>query len=732
MKKIILLLFFFCLFSVSVFAAKESDFVKVSDQNQTFFTHKDIIDANYFLGTDKVFYGSKEGTIIMKVYFSEKNQLLARDFKLGLETKSGKNITVTKVKVGESEFEMPNPQPSNSFIFNQAIRVEGGGNLQMAEIYISYDPLDIWIREEIDVILYSKNLTELLRDDPFISGFGARQKGTLDTTQLGSDVDANHTILYYLDPSNTEFWTTDTLGTGNGITFAQSDETTEYDFNVEAFDDADNNAWFWVEVTETFTSASDLETFIYYDGADVDNSDGIGAFPSTYTSVWHLQETSGTLGADSTSNGFDLTHVNTPTLNVQSQIDKGVTYTAASSEHSLNSTLLDAGANAVSFSFWVKQPNEWNSSSTPSEMLFQKDNTDDSDILKMQWRTNGTILFQYLETDGSTAHNLFTSKTIWAANTWFHIVGTYDSVGNVMNFYIDGSITGGGTLSEPMTALAAGTHADFFISSRETAGDFANHTLDEFKVFSGTALSADEAELIFLSESNQLITFGAEELPNEAPDVNVISPNGGETFDKTSISIITIDFNVMDTDNNSLLVDINFSTSSSEGTGTVIINDVNTDSATITCDDSDFSNSTKCSISWNISSVADNDYFILINVNDGTATDFDASDATFEIFTSVAAIVGTGRCEIDLTTNFYLNQYLQITLSGFNDDGNLITTAQFDLFKGEKQVVTDKNLTLIDNILTFVSDKKINDDPYTLKVSSNDCISTKLIQMEFN
>ena len=139
MKKYIVLLIALIFVSSFVLSAKQSDFVKVSVQDQNFYTYKDILDADYYLGTDRVFYGSKEGSIIMRVYFGEKNGLIARDFKLGLETKSGINIIVTKVKIGESEFEIGNPQPSNTFIFNQAIRTESG-ILNFADIYISFDP----------------------------------------------------------------------------------------------------------------------------------------------------------------------------------------------------------------------------------------------------------------------------------------------------------------------------------------------------------------------------------------------------------------------------------------------------------------------------------------------------------------------------------------------------------------------------------------------------------------
>ena len=120
----------------------------------------------------------------------------------------------------------------------------------------------------------------------------------------------------------------------------------------------------------------------------------------------------------------------------------------------------------------------------------------------------------------------------------------------------------------------------------------------------------------------------------------VTSPNGGESFDKTLFqTTIPINFQVFNTSSNSLLIDINFSTSSTQGTGVPIITDVNTDSATIVCDDADFSDITNCSFTWDASSVAVNNYFILINASAVGIENFDASNSSFSIFGSNQVVV---------------------------------------------------------------------------------------------
>ena len=120
-------------------------------------------------------------------------------------------------------------------------------------------------------------------------------------------------------------------------------------------------------------------------------------------------------------------------------------------------------------------------------------------------------------------------------------------------------------------------------------------------------------------------------------DVDITTPNGGELIKTTSI--INIDFVVQHGDSNSVLVDLNFSTSNVQGTGTPIITDVNTDSATITCVDSDFSDPTSCSFSWDTTGVADNNYFILINASALGIEVTDESDANFVVDGTAPTIV---------------------------------------------------------------------------------------------
>ena len=125
-----------------------------------------------------------------------------------------------------------------------------------------------------------------------------------------------------------------------------------------------------------------------------------------------------------------------------------------------------------------------------------------------------------------------------------------------------------------------------------------------------------------------------------AIDVNVTKIDGNPdnaalpAFSFVQDANLTIDFNVS-SDLNSVLLDLNYSSVSTQGTGTAVLTDVNASTFITTgawnCDDANFMNSTECSIDFDIQSVSDGNYFILIFGDNGTNTDFSASDNNFMI-----------------------------------------------------------------------------------------------------
>lgn len=152
---------------------------------------------------------------------------------------------------------------------------------------------------------------------------------------------------------------------------------------------------------------------------------------------------------------------------------------------------------------------------------------------------------------------------------------------------------------------------------------------------------------------------------NTAPDVNVWRidsyPDNAPliSFSYQQNGNLTLDFNVFD-DTNNLVLDVNYSPSPIQGTGTVIVNDLNlsalSSNGAYHCADTNFLDVTQCSVDWNISGISDGNYFILASISDGSLTDFNASDNNFMVDNTAPIL------SISSPTNGFSTTATQITM----------------------------------------------------------------------
>ena len=179
-------------------------------------------------------------------------------------------------------------------------------------------------------------------------------------------------------------------------------------------------------------------------------------------------------------------------------------------------------------------------------------------------------------------------------------------------------------------------------------------------------------------------------LVSAVPDVNLLSPQSNESY--TVGTSVTIDFNVSDADNNRLTLDMNYSATATQGSGTVIEHDLNmTD---IYCTDQDWNDGfpSTCAYTWdttgvpagcytvsnsgNLTTTACN-YYILLDVNSysfnvATGSDFNAGS-------SYITITQTSSVSIDLdniTTLVNNSTTLgDLVMKGVKDQGSLMGLA---------------------------------------------------------
>ena len=114
------------------------------------------------------------------------------------------------------------------------------------------------------------------------------------------------------------------------------------------------------------------------------------------------------------------------------------------------------------------------------------------------------------------------------------------------------------------------------------------------------------------------------------PVVSITAPTSTGTLLKGG-SVYSITFNLSDEKDSAvgLLFDLNYSSSASQGTGTVIINDGNVAiTSGLSCDSNIIVTTTNCSYAWSVPS-DDANYFILLSATDDSNISFDASDNNF-------------------------------------------------------------------------------------------------------
>ena len=168
-------------------------------------------------------------------------------------------------------------------------------------------------------------------------------------------------------------------------------------------------------------------------------------------------------------------------------------------------------------------------------------------------------------------------------------------------------------------------------------------------------------------------------ITNFNPDLNVVKidgfADGGAmpAFSYYADGNLTIDFNVLDTENDRLTVDINYSTSNTQGTGTVLVQDLNLSQAVCPSVKWD-SNTAQCSWDWNIFGRGDANYFILIDVNDGELKTFEATDNSFMVDNNAPVTSWDGNH--DSWQSFDAN--IRLTCSDPGGSGCLITSFRQD------------------------------------------------------
>jgi len=310
------------------------------------------------------------------------------------------------------------------------------------------------------------------------------------------------------------------------------------------------------------------------------------------------------------------------------------------------------------------------------------------------------------------------TTSTWNAGQWYNVGVSYD--GTTASIFVDGILENSKTKSISIDNSQDNLFSNKAFVGRATgssreggSAEFFQGLVEEFKVYdsaltaaeishdynlglinkrmcswdwniSGVAADANYYIGVQVNDSvgnadfNTTLYSLSLDGDNVSPDLNVskIADNDDNAalpaFSYTSDGNLTIDFNVSDEENNRLTVNIEYSASNSPNTGTDIVTDLNLDTAVCPSLDWD-TNVSQCSWDWNISGIPDNNYYIIIDLSDGTSSLFEATDNSFRVDNTVpdANMFKVEGNDVGLAMPFF----------SYDSDANL--TIDFNLATGD-------------------------------------------------
>jgi len=308
--------------------------------------------------------------------------------------------------------------------------------------------------------------------------FKYRRKITI-TEQSGSDL-TDHQVLIELNSTNFDFSHAQT--NGEDIRFTDGGGNL-LDYWIEKFDPVAEEAKIWVKVPSIPANGT-AEIFMYYGNSEItDVSDASATFIRVIDGLeasWHFDEGSGTTAYDSSGNDRDGTIYGATWID--GKFGKALNFDGTDDYVSDGSNI---NVNALSVECWVN-PAEWNY----YDRIVQRANGDGKGFA-LRISPYNSFMFQVKQY--STDFNIKYTSGL-AANTWYHVVGTWDgNTANQPKIYVnadegadtftDNAGDGGGTI------LEIGRRAN-------AAQNYFNGIIDEVRIYN-RALTPEEVSDLY-------------------------------------------------------------------------------------------------------------------------------------------------------------------------------------------------------------------------------------------
>jgi hypothetical protein len=302
-----------------------------------------------------------------------------------------------------------------------------------------------------------------------------------------------------------------TQDNGEDLRFTDSTESAQLDHEIELWNES-GDSYVWVEMPSV-ASDSDTNFYMYYNNSGAsDGQDVAGTWNATFKGVWHMGENLHANDSTLVNNGT----INGPTYKRNQNIDGAYSFDGNDDNINVGDITQLNSASAFTLSSWVNQ-----------DVLDQADEifmkySDANNQIQIYTYTDGKLYFKVCNS-GATYARIPDYSNYMSAGTWNHVIFVFDGsqAGNdKQKIYINGvnvPLYYSGTLPSTTADLSS---INAYIGYTAVAWD---GTIDEVRI-SNVSHSADWINASYQSETDNLITYGAEDTSYTIPTITIISP----------------------------------------------------------------------------------------------------------------------------------------------------------------------------------------------------------------
>ena len=231
---------------------------------------------------------------------------------------------------------------------------------------------------------------------------------TFNSSQIPSTL-TNFPVVYNVTDSDLSEAQSDA---DDFVFISYADNSTQYNHEIEHFDDGTNELVAWINIT-SLSSSSDTKVWMYYGNNDCSNQENVaGTWNNDFLAVWHMDDASG--GIDDSTGNYDGTEEGTPAYEQDGVIGLAID--------------LDEDVDYFKFSDtgWIDGTNDF------TMEVYMNTDTVTTESFAIQTRDESTtgIRFrlnelQFVTIDGGGQDNL--DSITPSTDTWYHCVAVYDA-----------------------------------------------------------------------------------------------------------------------------------------------------------------------------------------------------------------------------------------------------------------------------------------------------------------